>query len=257
MRNDLKLGATFVAGIAITIALTAMGGPLDPPAGPVAPTLKTLDEVEPSTPIETLAGDATARHLVTQPGAYHLTGNMTAAFAGEPLIEVASFGVTIDLRGFNISANGLSDNVILDVTGSGATGLTVRNGRVSGTNDQAIFVPAARQALIEHIAFGGADLIGGDAVVVGEGSMVRDVRTISGGGVVVGDNSIVQRVINTRGRETVTAGNGCLISDIAIQGVGGLGNTLIQDGRRAHDRAGDGRGLAQPCALGRLRDNGP
>jgi hypothetical protein len=245
-----KIGAAFALGVASAWGVSVVAGDLQPPAGPVTPTFKTLDEVEPSTPIESLPGDATARHVITQRGAYHLTGNMNAAFAGEILIEVATSGVTIDLRGFTLGASNISDHVILDVSSGGADGLTVRNGRMQATSDEAIFAPSAGQCLIESISFSGADALGGDAVVVGDGSIVRDIRAVSGGGVVVGNNSVVQRVTNVSGRETVKAGDGSVVSDITIDGInGGAANRLIQVGdgctiERVRARDARNRGIA-------------
>lgn len=215
----------------VCVCASALAGDLDPPAGPVDSTFKTLNEVEPSRPIESLPGNATARHVISEPGAYHLTGNLLGFGASGPVfIEVETSGVTIDLRGFLMSVNNTADHAILDVS-SGSTGLTVRNGRIQSTLDEAIFAPNARQALIEYISFENADLFGGAAVVVGDGSIVRDVRLVSGGGVVVGNSSIVQRVINASGRETIFAGNGCVISDVVIRGSGSGGsNRLISVG---------------------------
>src|SRR5262245_59200135 len=68
-RSTMETRPTVITALAcvaagLTTALltaAAMSGPLDPPAGPVAPTYKTLTEVEPRTPISstTTPGDAT------------------------------------------------------------------------------------------------------------------------------------------------------------------------------------------------------
>ncbi|MFM9959242.1 MAG: right-handed parallel beta-helix repeat-containing protein [Phycisphaerales bacterium] len=84
----------------------ALAGPLTPPPGPVTPTNKTLQQVEPRTPIESLAGNATSMHKITQPGSYYLTGNIALAPGKTTCIEIGVDGVTIDLNGFTL--NGLN-----------------------------------------------------------------------------------------------------------------------------------------------------
>src|SRR5689334_2327995 len=75
-------------------AWVASAGPLDPPAGPVAPTMKTLSEVEPRIPIHSLP------LTISQPGSYYLAENITAAGGG---ITISADYVTLDLMGFSLS----------------------------------------------------------------------------------------------------------------------------------------------------------
>src|SRR5690606_18106937 len=93
---------TTTAAFLLTIlAGAAVAGPLNPPAGPVAPTHKTLTEVEPRTPINAAntPGDADSVYRIFQPGSYYLTGNIVGQ-AGKRGIEIASSNVTLDLNGF-------------------------------------------------------------------------------------------------------------------------------------------------------------
>lgn len=66
---------------------SAEAGDLNPPAGPVSPTHKTLTEIEPRTAISmaNTPGDADSLFKITQPGSYYLTGNITASPAGTAL----------------------------------------------------------------------------------------------------------------------------------------------------------------------------
>src|SRR3954468_16071338 len=81
-------------------------GPLAPPAGTPAPTKKTLQQVEPRTDINLLAGDATAVAIITGPGSYYLTADL-AGVAGKDTIRVTGGGrVTIDLNGFALTSTG-------------------------------------------------------------------------------------------------------------------------------------------------------
>jgi len=97
-------------------ALPAPGGDLNPPAGPVAPTMKTLDEVEPRTAIH----QADIPLTITTPGSYYLAENLTfpAATSGV-VISIEAADVTLDLNGFTIDGQ--------DVTGDaeGVIGITI------------------------------------------------------------------------------------------------------------------------------------
>ncbi|HYF14880.1 MAG TPA: right-handed parallel beta-helix repeat-containing protein [Phycisphaerales bacterium] len=88
----------------ILAAGSALAGPLDPPAGPVGSTGKTLTEVQPRIAINAVntPGDADSLFKITQPGSYYLTGNVTGV-GGKHGIEVEAGGVTIDLMGFTLS----------------------------------------------------------------------------------------------------------------------------------------------------------
>ncbi len=116
----------------VTIAGGAVAGPLSPPAGPVAPTSKVLNEIEPRIPINATntPGDNDSLFKITQPGSYYLTGNITAV-ANKHGIEIAASGVTIDLNGFDmvgIPAMGPFDAITATVSNSNS--ISISNGSV-------------------------------------------------------------------------------------------------------------------------------
>lgn len=133
--NDIDrrvlLGAAGLASVA-ALAGHARSGPLNPPAGPVIATGKTLPEVEPRTPLSaaTTPGDASCVYRIAEPGSYYLIGNV-AAPSGRSVIKIAASGVTIDLNGFTItSAGGAGSGVIAE--SAVHERIAVRNGHIVG-----------------------------------------------------------------------------------------------------------------------------
>src|SRR5438552_15661460 len=87
-----------LAGLAAPMSIWA--GNLTPPAGPIAPTMKTLTEVEPRTAVNSAntPGDADSLYKITQPGAYYLAGNVQGV-AAKNGIKIAASGATLALNG--------------------------------------------------------------------------------------------------------------------------------------------------------------
>src|SRR5216117_1440443 len=131
---------TAVAGLVVVVGtLASLAGPLDPPAGPVAPTGKTLGEVEPRIAVNAAntPGDSNSLFKITQPGSYYLTGNITGV-ANKHGIEIAASGVTLDLNGFDLlGAPGSLDGVSV-TTAAVQSNITVFNGSVRAWGDKGI-----------------------------------------------------------------------------------------------------------------------
>ena len=126
------LAAAAAAVSALTCATVLLrAGPLNPPAGPVAPTYKTLTEVEPRIPIgpATTPGTGTALYRIAAPGSYYLTANVTGV-SGKNGIEVTASGVSLDLRGHTLTGvPGSLDGVFLSLTT--ADRITVTGGTIA------------------------------------------------------------------------------------------------------------------------------
>ncbi len=116
------------------VAFRVTAGPLDPPAGAVSSTYKTLSEVEPRIAINATntPGDADSTFRITQAGSYYLTGNVTGATTKKG-IEIVSAGgaqITIDLNGFTMTGTGAtSTQPAIYIDGVDAK-VIVRNGAI-------------------------------------------------------------------------------------------------------------------------------
>jgi hypothetical protein len=86
--------------LAATTTIAFSQGPLAPSAAP-APTMKTLAQVEARTPIPATTTPGAGPHfIISTPGSYYLTGNITVT-TGDA-IAINTSGVTLDLNGFTL-----------------------------------------------------------------------------------------------------------------------------------------------------------
>jgi hypothetical protein len=233
-------------------------GPLNPP-GPPAATMKSLEQIdtrldgtnsrieqldakaEKRIPISdtTTPGNNTAHHVISEPGSYYLTGNLSVTKTHG--IQVSAADVTVDLNGFQIRR----------VAGSGGIGVnigtfarvTVRNGSItSSLSSPEIRFDVGVRALPAQVGgryqdlrvsqCGGGILVGTNAII--DGCVVSDNRTTDGiragmgavvtncvaennfnNGIDVGDSSTVSRCTATqnKGAWGIRTGNGSNISD--------------------------------------------
>jgi hypothetical protein len=98
-------------------------GSLTPPGAP-APTMKTLQQVEPRVPI------STAPFTISQPGSYYLTTNLSVS--GGNAITIATNGVTLDLNGFTIASTAPSATGYGIYINSGLRNIAIQNGHIQG-----------------------------------------------------------------------------------------------------------------------------
>lgn len=93
---SLRAAAPLCLSVLIVLGAVAVAGDLNPPFGPVLPTMKTIQQAEPRIPIDTLP------FTISQPGSYYLTGDLTPLSSGSNGVEINSDHVTLDLNGFAI-----------------------------------------------------------------------------------------------------------------------------------------------------------
>lgn len=184
-------------------------GDLNPPAGPVAPTHKTLTQIEPRTLIDSLP------QTIAAPGSYYLARDLTGV-SGQPGITITASNVTIDLNGFTL--RGVAGSFYGIGSLAGANDLTVRNGGVTGWGGSGIDLANANNGLIEGVVASGN----------------RDIGIRSGGNFVVSRCVARNNGVTTGQAGISTNGPGCVFEACASTGNGGAGigggsNSVIRD----------------------------
>lgn len=166
-------------------------GPLTPPPGAPAPAMKSLDQVEARTPVQSLA--LVPPYTINQSGSYYLTGNITVADGNAILITTN--GVTLDLNGFCIRSTRPDFSAGSAVLISpGLAGITVKNGSIAsgttmpapgdslasaGFNSGIYCSSAVRQVLVTDIQVMGTGTQG--IYLIGQSVVERCTTTDTGG----------------------------------------------------------------------------
>lgn len=170
----------FAAILVSAAGATSFAGDLDPPAGPIAPTMKPLDAIEPRVCINELPGSPTAVHVISEPGVYYCTGDVVGE-AGKSAIVIdlasdsADDPVAIDLSGFTLrGAPGSSHGINLQDHGMARVErLQISGGAITGWGGAGLFCAGAD------------DLTVADLVVThnaGAGILADDVTWFRAGG---------------------------------------------------------------------------
>ena len=146
-----------ILAVAAGAALIAQG-PLVPPGAP-APTMKTLDQVEPRTPISSLP------FAIASAGSYYLTGNLTGGAGGG--ITIGATGVTLDLMGYEL-VGGTGDGIQIS---PGRTNVVILNGTVRNWSGDGVDVFGAGHSRLERLRALGNQ---GSGLRIGPNGIVAD-----------------------------------------------------------------------------------
>jgi parallel beta-helix repeat protein len=215
-----------------TGGLVAIAGPLNPPAGPVAPSYKTLSQVEPRIEISTVntPGDANSLYKITQAGSYYLTGNITGV-AAKHGIEIAVGGVSLDLMGFElVGVAGSLDGVTIPGQ-AGLRNIRISNGVLRGWNQGVNLFDGASCSLLDIRSSGNASsgIAGGNGAVV-----TRCSASVNGG-----------MGISCQSGCTLTE---CAASGNTLNGINAAGGCVIT-GCSAFGNLGDGITTQTGCTI--------
>jgi hypothetical protein len=125
-------------------------GSLTPP-GAAAPTMKTLDQIEPRKEVNATntPGDGTSVFRITVPGSYYLSTNVTGV-ASKNGISIQADNVTLDLNGFVL--NGTVSNPLAGIIVSGShANIAIRNGTVTGWGPRGIDAESANNSQFANL----------------------------------------------------------------------------------------------------------
>ena len=266
---------------ALSVTLSALAqGPLAPPGAP-APTFKTLQQVEPRTPIANLP------YFITQPGSYYVVTNLITGGSGG--IVISNNNVTVDLNGFALIGAGGGNGVRV---GGSRTNIAIRNGTLSGWNG-AVDATSASSVQLERISashnVGTSALAAGDhalvvactadfnsnvGILAGLGSVVKmcaasgnggfGIQTFSGGtvsgcsvisnttdGIRLGFNStVIDCTASFNGNNGISLSQGSLARNNTCVGNGGAGIVTTGFGNTVDQNhvANNSRGIEVPIA---------
>ncbi|MFG0258308.1 MAG: right-handed parallel beta-helix repeat-containing protein [Phycisphaerales bacterium JB043] len=222
------------------LTMSTLGGPLNPPGAP-APT----PGPEPRVPIQSLPGDSSAHHVISQGGSYYLNDNFDCSCTLSFLKIDTSDPVTVDGRGFYIIDRSITATpnthgiIIVEPSSGGEPSVHIENVHIRGW-DSAIKgeAPSTRT----HFRYSNITLkrgyianTTGSAIDASQYNMDMDEVTVENSGahgVVVGnDSSLVRCSIGSSGLDGVVAGDNTTFDRVLVHDSGGDG---IRSGKYSH-----------------------
>jgi hypothetical protein len=139
--------ALFFSGLAAPLSDLRAQGSLTPPGAP-APTMKSLDQIEPRTAITNLPA------YIGQSGSYYLTRSFEQVFVTDA-VTITTNNVTLDLNGFTIRQVGTNAAqaglYMANRVNVPLKNVSVRNGTIAGFNAPAINAMGIRNCIFENL----------------------------------------------------------------------------------------------------------
>ncbi|NNM28599.1 MAG: right-handed parallel beta-helix repeat-containing protein [Akkermansiaceae bacterium] len=168
--------------------------------------MKTLDQVEPRTPISSLP------HSITAAGSYYLTANLTGV-SGSNGITIEASDVTLDLNGFALI--GVPGSLEAVAVPAARHNLAIRNGLVRDWGLDGVNALNADNSILAGLRAyrNGLEASFEDGLRVGQNSVVRDCTAEANGrfGIFADDGSTV-----TGCAASLNGDNGIVVSDYGV-----------------------------------------
>ena len=183
-------------------------GSLTPPGAP-APTMKSLDQIEPRTPISSVP------ITITNPGSYYLTSNLTVVGFNGNGITINADDVTFDLSGFVITGDGSANNSGVQVIVPHHD-ICVRNGTIRNIGAGAgVYAPKASNCRFEQLALYAN---GEDGITAGPATRVIGCVAQNNGviGINLGDGSVAKDCVSQLNGIGIATGNACVVTDCSV-----------------------------------------
>ncbi len=223
---SFTLIATVLSALNAPLSIGFAQGALAPPGAP-APVMKSLDQIEPRTPIS-------GQLILNNPGSYYFTTNVTAN--GGYGIIIQTDNVSIDLAGFTLSggAGASSDGILVNGT---YTNLAVYNGTIRNWGSVGIDASQSTGSRFESLKIfknNGAGLLAGnlsqvrgssvsanngDGISLGMDSTAVEISAVgnNGRGIAVRDDcSIKNSTASANTNGGIYAGLNCLIFQCVV-----------------------------------------
>jgi hypothetical protein len=249
--------------------------------------MKTLQQIEPRTPLNTLPGDDSAMFLVTQSGSYYLTTNVVVG-PGTNAMRIFASDVVIDLNGFTLY--GTSSRVAIQTAGPNLDRVRIHNGNLvgwgggidfisagfvtNGTFEDLVLVSSNLSAFVYGIGCGGdrarvshCTITGfsgssATAMELGDQAVVEDCTVVNcNGGIVTGASCVVKncRVSSCPGTEGIRTQDSCFIQhNLVVACKTGItfGNScVVTDNSCQNGLAPSGAGFSINGSFSRIENN--
>ncbi len=213
--HRVRVSGMVLTGTVLATIIWVNAGSLTPPAGPIAPTMKTLSDVEPRTALRNDFVNIIPI-VISSPGSYYLAEDIYAIHSHHG-IEVTTNNVTLDLNGFTVYGNvevGSLDGI--QVTGN-RTNVTVRNGVVRDFFGHGVDLTSVTNFLVEGVL--AVNNIG-DGIRAGHNGVVDRCTATNNGdhGIFTGNSVVVSRSTATsNGEDGIDTGQSCVVSSCTVR----------------------------------------
>ena len=208
MKIRILIAAVLSPFILAPSSLHAQGA-LTPPGSP-APTMKSLDQIEPRMPISALP------YTISAPGSYYLTTNLTG-ISGQNGITIGANDVALDLRGFVLSGVAGSLDGITAQSPS-LQNISVRNGTLRSWGAHGLYSYLGQGWQIERLRVFNN---GNSGLFMGLGATVKDCVAEGNGagwpGIYVYDGSLIIGCVARTNGIGIQGGTGVIIKDCTCE----------------------------------------